>query len=437
MLDIFFNPKSIAVFGASRSLDKPGRVLLRNLIHGEFGGEVYPVNPNIKELDGLRVYTAKNVPKSDLGIFVIPADKVSGALDEAGPRLKSALILSGGFGESGRTDLDAALLKVAKKHNIRIFGPNCLGLMNTHKNLNVTFLPASRLPTPPIGDVSILSQSGATIASVLDWAGEVKLGISKVASYGNQLDVSDYEILDYFMKDKETKVIGFYVEGLKDGKELIRVARAGKKPVIVLKAGKTSAGIKAAKSHTGALAGNYKVFEGVVTQLGWGMAQGPEEFLLALKARSIWKKKVHRVGIITCGGGFGVMASDGVEALDMKIAKLSEETVSGLSEKFPERVSVANPIDLTGDATPEMFAISMEALIKDDEVDGIIVVILMQLPRLNSEIVDVLQGFAEEDKPIVIVSPPGAYASGINSLFDKLPLVSSPEKAAAVLSVLE
>lgn len=434
-LDRFFKPKSVAVFGASRTLEKPGRVMLRNLLYGGFQGKVYPVNPNVDELDNLKVYSAGDFPAADLGIFVVPAPIVPKVLDQAGDRLKAALVVSGGFGEAGQKELDEALMKAAKKHDIRIWGPNCLGVMNTHARVNATFLPLSRLPIPPEGNVSILSQSGATVASVLDWASTINLGVSKVASYGNQLDVSDWEILDYFLHDSETDVIGFYVEGLKDGQQLLEVAREGGKPVIVLKAGKTTAGVKAAKSHTGALAGDYQVFHGVSRQMDWGMARDPEEFLLSLKARSRWKRDVQNVAVVTCGGGFGVMASDALESKGLKLAEL-HETKKCLAGKFPRRVCLDNPVDLTGDATPEMFAWALDALSDDPAVDAIVVILLMQLPRLTSKIVDVLRGFAQGKKPIVVVSPPGTYASGINSLMEDLPLVSSPEKAAGVLSVL-
>jgi acetate---CoA ligase (ADP-forming) len=434
-LSKFFKPKSIAVFGASRTLEKPGRVLLRNLLYGGYGGRVYPVNPNVGELDGLRVYSPEDVPAADLGIFIIPAPAVPKALEQSGDRLKAALVVSGGFGEVGAGKLDEALLAAAQKHDIRVWGPNCLGFMNTHERLNATFLPLSRLPIPPQGKVSILSQSGATVASVLDWATTINLGVSKVASYGNQLDVSDHEILDYFLDDPETDVIGFYVEGVKDGRELVKAARKGGKPVIVLKAGKTTAGVRAAKSHTGALAGDYQVFRGFARQMDWGLARDPEEFLLSLKARSMWKRDVKSVGVVTCGGGYGVMTSDALESKGLRLAELTEAK-SCLVGKFPKRVCLDNPIDLTGDATPEMFSWALDALTKDGAVDAIVVILLMQLPRLTSKIVDVLRGYTKGEKPLVVVSPPGTYASGINSLMENVPLVSSPEKAAGVLSVL-
>jgi len=435
-MDKFFSPKSVAVFGASRSLEKPGRVVVQNLLHSGFSGKIYPVNPHADEIANLEVFTSETVPKADLGVFVIPAKIVPKNLEIVADRLKSALVISGGFGESGNSELDTRLLEISKKYDLRIWGPNCLGLMNTHQNFNLTFLPTSRLPMPPKGGVSILSQSGATVASVLDWAGTIQLGISKVASYGNQLDVSDYEILDYYQKDKETSVIGFYVEGLKEGKKLLEVAREGKKPVIVLKAGKTGSGVRAAKSHTGALAGNFEVFKGISSQLKWGMACGPEEFLLSLKARNIWQSHIKNVGVVTCGGGFGVMVSDSLEELGMGLSNFSEKTTESLKKAFPQRVSIKNPVDLTGDATPEMFGTAIDALMSDGSVDAIVVVLLMQLPKLNSEIIDILQNYSDSEKPVVVVSPPGAYASGINKLITDLPVVSSPEKAAGVLRVI-
>lgn len=435
-LDNFFGPESVAVFGASRSTEKPGRVVLRNLLYGDFKGDVYPVNPKADEVDGLRCYDPGDVPEADLGIFAIPARAVPPTLEEIGDRLGAAMVLSGGFGESGNAQLDAGLRAAGEKHDLRVWGPNCLGTLNIHAGFNATFMPTSRLPMPPRGRVSILSQSGATVASVLDWAGDLQLGVAKVASYGNQLDVADWEVFDYFQHDPETDVVGFYVEGLRDGRELLRVARGADKPVVVLKAGRTGAGLEAAKSHTGALAGRWDVFKGVSRQLGWGMADGPQDFLLALKARSRWRSRVETVAVVTCGGGFGVMASDALVAGGLQLADLSKETREKLRESFPERVSVGNPVDLTGDATPEMFSRALGVVSADPSVDAVVAIVLMQLPKLDEGIIRVLTDFASGDKPAVVVSPPGGYASTVNDMLRGIPLVSTPAQAAAVLSAL-
>ncbi len=437
MLKVFFNPKSVAVFGVSRKLEKPGRTVFENLMNSDFPGKIYGVNPNAKEINGHKIFSLKNLPEVDLGIFVIPAEAVVKTLKEVAHKLKGAVILSGGFGESNREDLDNELKKISDKFGIEIWGPNCLGVLNTKNDLNATFLPLSRVRMPPKGRVSILSQSGATVASILDWAGNIGLGISKIASYGNQLLISDYEILDYFMNDPETEVIGFYVEGLKDGRKLIEVAKRGKKPVIVFKAGITTQGIKAAKSHTGAMAGNFKVFKGVVKQLEWEIVTNMEDFLQVLKLRSIWKTKVKKAGIVTCGGGFGVMASDTLEKYGIELSTLSDNLQKNLISKFPKRVSVSNPIDLTGDATPEMFDEAISALMKESEVDAIIIILLLQLPKLTEGIVKVIDKFKKGKKPIIVVSPPGFYASKVNEQIKGVPIVASPNRASKILSVIK
>jgi acyl-CoA synthetase (NDP forming) len=437
VIDVFFAPKSIAVFGASREEGKPGRVVFDNLVNGGFKGQVYPVNPKATEIGGCRVYSLKELPKVDLGIFVIPAPFVPGAIREAAGKIKAALVISGGFGESGNTELDKELGKVVNETGLRIFGPNCLGIINTAVNMNATFLPEARAGMPKPGRVSILSQSGATVSAMVDKANALGIGMSKIASYGNQLDVSDWEILDYLQRDPETDVIGFYVEGLRDGKKILEVAKTSKKPVIVLKAGRTGKGIIAAKSHTGALAGNYEVFRGVSRQVGWKLAEGFDEFLLLLKARSMWSKKVNSAGIVTCGGGFGVMVADSLEATGLDVPQVPENVKSELSAKFPKRVSVSNPIDLTGDATKEMFELAIGSLLGLEEIDAVVVVVLAQLPGIDESIVPVIKKFSDGEKPVIVVSPGGEFADSLNYKMKGLLRVGSPYFAAKVLSALK
>jgi len=420
-LELFFNPRSIAIFGASRNAEKPGRVILRNLLQGGYGGEVYPLNPKATEIEGLKVYTVQDLPDVDLGIFAIRAELVPGALREAAEKLKAALIISGGFGEVGRNDLEKELLEIGEEYGIRIWGPNCLGIMNSHANLDATFIPLERMEMPKKGKVSILSQSGATLASIVDWANMKGMGVSKLASYGNQIDVSDYEILEYFAKDPETDVIGVYVEGLKDGRRFFEIARKIRKPVVYLKAGKGEKGRRAARSHTGALAGDYRVYRGVLKQAGMGEARNLEEFMNALSVLERWRIRGKRVGVVTCGGGFGVMTVDAAEENGLELVELE---LKNLRKEFPERVVLGNPVDLTGDATPEMFERVIEEI--KLQVDAIFVILLFQLPRLNERIAEVLHQHAE--LPILIVSPPGEKANRFNSIL-KLPVFESPEKA--------
>ncbi len=431
-LDVFFRPRSIAVFGVSRSPDKPGRVIYENLIKGGFKGQVYPVNPNIDEIEGRKIYTPETLPKIDLGIFVIPATLVPDALRQVAGKLKGALILSGGFGEVGRKDLDLQIMETANDFGIRVWGPNCLGLMNPSVNLNATFLPTERVDMPKPGKIALLSQSGATIASLIDWSNKMKIGFSKIASYGNQLDVNETEILQYFMKDRKTKAIGFYLEGLKNGKEFFKKVKV-KKPIIALKSGKTEKGVRAAKSHTGAMAGSYKIYQGVFTQKNISMVNDVDTLLGALKLLDTSEPKGQRVAIVTCGGGYGVMASDALEENGLKLADLSKNTVKTLKKHYSEHVVVGNPLDLTGSATPDDFEFALKHVSKDKAVDALIAIFLFQLPKLNETIVNKIK---VSGKPLIIVSPPGKFATKVNDLLiEKFDVVETPEKAAEILSV--
>ncbi|MBR9679530.1 MAG: CoA-binding protein [Candidatus Altiarchaeota archaeon] len=427
-LKVFFQPKSVAIFGASRDKKKPGRIVLDNLVQSGFSGEIYPVNPNATEIAGFQVYRPEELPKLELAVFVIPAQLVAAELRKIASKTKGALILSGGFGEIGKTELDQQLLEICEHYDIRILGPNCLGTMNTNANFNSMFLPLSKVPFPKKGKISILSQSGATIASLIDWGAEMGLGISKLASYGNQLDIADWEILEYFAKDKNTDVIGWYVEGVKNGRKLIEKAKKIKKPVIVMKAGRCEKGIEAAKSHTGALAGQYKVFHGIMNQLGFGSSENLCDFLDSLKILDSWTSIGDRVAVITCGGGFGVMATDSLESKGLKLAELSKKTQQDLKNSFPDRVATNNPVDLTGDADTAMFEKAIKIIQKDRAVDTILVILLMQLPKLDEQVINMLNQLGNGKKPIIVVSPPGKHASTLNTQLS-LPVFDSTERA--------
>jgi len=437
-LDVFFRPRSIAVFGVSRNPDKPGRVLFDNLLKSGFKGPIYPVNPQATEgIDGHKIYSADKLPPVDLAIFAIPAPLIPEALSQVGGRIKGALIISGGFGEVGRKDLDEQVMALARQHKFRVWGPNCVGIMNPHHKLNAVFLPTERVDMPRAGGIGLLSQSGATICALIDWSNRMAIGFSKVASYGNQLDVSESEIIHYLSKDKDTKAIGFYLEGLKDGSEFLKATSSIHKPIIALKAGRTQKGISAAKSHTGALAGSYEVYQGVFRQKNIALAGDVENMLGALKLLDLHPHGPagRRVAVVTCGGGFGVMASDALEDGGLEPAVLNSSTLKTLKNHYSEHVVVGNPLDLTGTATPDDFAFALKAVDRDPGVDAIIVVFLFQLPRLNDEIVNKLKGLVK--KPLVVVSPPGKYADGVNAaLIHDHPLTFTPEQASAILKAV-
>jgi acetate---CoA ligase (ADP-forming) len=272
-IDGFFNPKSIAVIGVS-SMDEegPGRILFKNLLAG-FGGKVFPINPKADKIDGVECYPdVSRVPEEiDLAIIATPAAVVPTVMESCARKgIGNVVIISGGFSETGHPELEKEIMRIAKGAGMRIIGPNCLGIYDAHSKINAFFLPNYRIRAPKAGNVAFLSQSGAVAGGGLDWAAAENLGISKIISYGNRIDVDECDMLDYLEKDPDTKVIMLYVEGLTDGKRFMETAKrvARKKPIVAFKVGNSEKGAGAVKSHTGSLAGDAKVYAGAFRQAG-------------------------------------------------------------------------------------------------------------------------------------------------------------------------
>lgn len=429
--------------GASTAEGTVGKAIMVNLV-SEFKGVIYPVNPKYEEVFGLKAYkSCKDLPEApDLVVIAVPAKIVPQVLDECGGKgTKAAIVISAGFKEVGPEGekLEKMLVEVARKRGVRVIGPNCLGVYDAHSRLNTIFNPPDRQKTPPPGNVAFLSQSGALGAAILDWLAEYNIGMSKFVSYGNAADVKEWELIEYLVEDPETKVIMMYIEGVEDGRSLLRAVRratlAGK-PVIVLKAGKSERGIRAVSSHTGSLAGSYKVYEAGLTQNGALVVNELDEFILATKALS-WlpAPQGDRVAIVTNGGGAGVLTTDAVELLGLRLAELSEETRNYLRSRLPSAASLNNPVDILGDAPPERYEIAMEAVMRDENVDLIIVIGIMQSPAFKP--VDVLASMKrllrEYGKPIIFVAPGGEYTvSNLKKIESeaRIPTFKSPEEAA-------
>ncbi len=439
----FFKPGAVAVVGASVTEGTVGKAIMVNLVR-EFKGVIYPVNPKYEEIFGLRTYkSCRELPEApDLAVIAVPAKAVPQVIEECGGRgTKAAIVISAGFKEVGPEGekLEKALVEAARKYGVRVIGPNCLGVYDAHSRLNTIFNPPDRQKTPPPGNVAFLSQSGALGAAILDWLAEYNIGMSKFVSYGNAADVKEWELIEYLVEDPETKVIMMYIEGVEDGRSLLKAVRkatlAGK-PVIVLKAGKSERGIRAVSSHTGSLAGSYKVYEAGLTQNGALVVNELDEFILATKALS-WlpPPQGDRVAIVTNGGGAGVLTTDAVELLGLQLAELSEETKNYLRSKLPPAASLNNPVDILGDAPPERYEVAMEAVMRDENVDLIIVIGIMQSPAFKP--VEVLANMkrllSEYRKPMIFVAPGGEYTvSNLKKIESeaKIPTFKSPEEAA-------
>jgi acetyltransferase len=376
-LDKLLAPRSVALIGATPRPGSVGAVVARNLRRAGFAGELMLVNPHHRTIEGLDVYpNVASLPQvPDLGIIVTPAAAVPcliGELAERGTR--AAVIIAGGFGElsqQGHT-LQQAALDAAKPHLLRIVGPNCLGIMVPRLGLDATFshLAAS------VGDIAFLSQSGAMITAMLDWAAPRGIGFSHVVSLGDMADVDFGDMLDYLAADPHTRAILLYVEGITRGRKFMSAARAASriKPVLVLKAGRSNAGARAATSHTGVLAGSDAVYDAAFRRAGMLRVGTMAELSDAAETLALTHDQVgERLAILTNGGGAGVLATDALIAGGGQLAALSEATVADLNRLLPATWSRGNPVDIIGDASGERYGDALTALIGDPDVDAILV----------------------------------------------------------------
>lgn len=370
-----FSPKSIAVIGASRSPTKIGYETLKNVLVYDFKGKVYAVNPEATEILGVKCYpSVKNIPdKIDLAIIVVPAAKVPKVMRECGESgVKGAVIISSGFmeiGEEGKKLADE-ILKIAHTYKIRFLGPNTMGFKNPVDGLDASFVYAM----PYKGPVAVVSQSGALSVGVIFHAAMEKIGLSKVIGVGNKLDIDDADLIEYLEHDQSTKVIAMYIEGLRDGKKFLEVARKCEKPIVAIKAGRTKAGAAAATSHTGSLAGSDNVYDGIFKQANILRAKDVTElFDIANALAHQPPAKGNRIGIVSNGGGAGILLADGCVENGMVIPQLSRETIEKIRRVLPPLVIPRNPVDIVADASFERYEVVSHAVLDDENIDGLIV----------------------------------------------------------------
>lgn len=379
MLENFFNPKSIAIIGASRTPGKVGYDILKNILQYGYQGSVYPVNPAAPEVLGVKAYQSLlDVPgKVDLAIIVVPAKNVLETIEQCGERkIDSAIIISAGFKESGMegAKLEVELVKKAKKAGVRFIGPNCLGIIDTHSMINASF--ASGMPAK--GSIGFFSQSGALCIAILDRALPDGIGFSKFISMGNKADVSDTDIMLALAEDENTKVILGYIEGVSDGRKFMEVAAqiSKKKPLIILKSGITSSGAKAASSHTGALAGREAAFDAAFRQSGVIRAHTINElFNYALAFANQPLPKGPNAVIVTNSGGPGILAADACDKSDLQLNPLPKDIVDELRTFLPPVASFYNPVDILGDSGADRYEKTLNTVLKDERVNGVIVLL--------------------------------------------------------------
>ncbi|HVP16613.1 MAG TPA: CoA-binding protein [candidate division Zixibacteria bacterium] len=391
-LECFFEPKSVAVVGASRNPLKFGHSLLENLLDLEFKGKIYVVNPNADEILGLKTYPRVDSIEEDveLAVIIVPASKVPEVLRDCSKKhVKGVVICSSGFRETGETgqNLENEVLAIAKKAGIRVIGPNTTGIVNTSNNFTTSFVA---LPKLKRGNVAFIAQTGLFAAAAFWWiVSKQPFGISKIVGLGNKCDVDDAEVLEYLAEDQDTQVIAIYMEGVKEGRKLFEVFEkvARKKPIIVLKSGRSPAGMKASLSHTGSLAVKDEIFDAVCRQTGAIRISGDLEDLLDItKAFALQPlPKGNKVAIITASGAAGVMAADECAKNGLELATLSNETLSRIRSRMPPWAVVNNPIDVEPlfevVGPEESIRIALAAASEDINVDSVLV-LFVAVPRL-------------------------------------------------------
>jgi len=446
-MEKLFNPKSVAVIGASSNQGKVGYSVLNNIKKDGFKGKVYPINPKSDEILGFKAYkSVKDVPDPiELAVMVIPGKYVAGALRECGEKgIPYVIVISAGFKEVGHEgmELENELIAICKEFNIKMLGPNCLGLTSNSKDscLNATFAGQA----PRRGSIAFASQSGAMLTSILDWSLKEEIGFSHFISLGNKAVLNEADVLDALVDDPETKVILFYLESIVEGKRFLDIAKkvSKKKPVVILKSGTSSAGAKAAASHTGALAGGDIGFEMAFKQTGVLRAETMAElfgYALALSTQPIPEGK--SVAIITNAGGPGIICTDAVENSGLRIASFEAETVENLRKGLPAEAAVLNPIDVIGDAKADRYEHSLKYALADDNVDMAIVLMSPQAQTQFEETAEVMLNFKKQfgdKKPLVasLMGGESVKASTSDLIKAGIPTYPFPEAAVQALKGL-
>jgi len=440
----FFSPRGIALIGASTDPSKLGYGLARNLIQCNFQGVIHFVNPKGGTLLGHPIHSSVlGLPDPvDLAIILIPAEGVAGVLKDCATRgIHAVIVSSGGFRETGKlgAELEANLMEIAGHHGIRILGPNCIGLLDTHLPLDATFLPP---PGPPQGDVAFISHSGAICAAVIDWARGQGFGLSRLVSLGNQADVNETDVLAPIAEDKFTRVLTLYLEGVSDGPRFVQEARkiTHRKPIVALKVGRYPGGQRAAASHTGALAGQESAFNAAFRRAGVIRADTSEELFDWARALA-WcpLPKGRAIAILTSAGGPGVTAADALEMNGMSLAVLSSDTRAKLKQLLPPAASLINPVDMLASASPEQFAACLQALLADPGVNGVLVVTPPPPMHTTGAVAKTMIPIIHNsDKPVTIALMGERLIQEAVEHFRaaRVPEYRFPERAASALAVL-
>jgi len=442
MLSSLLYPASVAVFGASRTPGKVGYEVVANLREGGFGGTIVPVNPTADEILGLPCYPNLKAygKKVELGVVAVPTKMVRAAVEDAiHGGAKAIVVITAGFKEVDEAGaaMEHEIERLCTSRGVKLVGPNCLGVINTDHAMNASF--ASHMPRA--GNISVISQSGALLTAILDLAAARDLGLGKLVSMGNKAQMDETDFLTALATDEQTRVIVGYLESIASGDDFIRAAQqaTNRKPVIVFKAGTTSAGVKAASSHTGSLAGADVAYGAAFVRSGVIRADTFEamfDYATAFAMQPL--PKGDRVAIITNAGGPGIMAADAVENAGMQVSPLGGGAATALASKLPAAASVGNPIDVLGDADPERYVTAVDAAQDDPDIDAIVVILTPQAMTRPAETARAIAAASRGEKPVLASFMGGAdVMPGRSELtLANLPDYPSPERAVAALRAM-
>jgi acyl-CoA synthetase (NDP forming) len=449
MLSELFNPRSIAVIGASPDENKMGNVILKNLISEKYEGEIYPINPKISEILGLKCY--KNLgeinKKVDLAVIALRAEAVPESIKECVDfGVKFIIPIAGGFSETGKEGelREKKIKEYLKKGSSRVIGPNTVGIYIPGSKVNTALTTPDKITYPKDGSLAFITQSGALGLLTMDSFADFNVGFSAFVNLGNRIDIDENELLTYFSTDQKTKAILFYIETFKNGRAFTELARdvITKKPVVVLKAGRTNQGAKAASLHTGALGGDDRIIDGIFKQSGIIRAYSETELIDYGRALAYQTPLLgDRLAILTTAGGAGVVSTDYVTAtvngIGLKMAELKQETKQQIKSIIAPFASAENPIDLTASGGDQQYNGILKLLNKDDTVDGIIVYALFQTKYITENIIEIIRENIEF-KPIIVGVIGGEYSRAMLRKFEdcNIPTYPNIERTVKAMKVL-
>lgn len=441
-LDPFFKPKSIAVIGATPTPGKVGNIVIENLLGDGYRGRIFLVNPNHKDILSIPCYpTILDCPGDvDLAVVVVPAKLVPEVLDQTGRKgTKAAVVISAGFSEGGEDGKarEQAMIDTASKYGMRLVGPNSLGVISPHIDMNASFARTSPLK----GSIAFFSQSGAFCTAAIEYSVRELLGFSAFVSSGNKADIDDSDLIDYFAQDPKTKCIAAYMESTRDGAALFKsLGKASKKkPIVILKAGRTERGARAAKSHTGAIAGSDAAYDAAFRQTGVYRAKTMFELFDAAQALAHQPPmNGDGIAIVTNAGGMGVIATDTANDLGLALADLSKETLDDIGRSCPPTWSWGNPVDIIGDADTARYANVLTAVGKAPEVKGILVIAARQAATNIFEIAKWISITAKVSGKPTVACFAGIFDPESEQFLDSkgIPVMSVPERSITALHAL-